>query len=83
MASLAPYQGSLGQQKAAHLLRRTSFRYTKQHIDQLASMNVDQAVNDLLVIKPLELDQPLYDDQGTTGVVEQIKWLWPTGLPLP
>ncbi|MFN0174339.1 MAG: DUF1800 family protein, partial [Saprospiraceae bacterium] len=83
MASLTPYQGSLGKHRAAHLLRRTCFRYTKQRIEQLASMNADQAVNSLLTLNALELDQPLYDDQATTGVVEQIKWLLPPGIPFP
>ena len=76
MASLAPYQGALGKQRAAHLLRRTCFRYTKQHVEQLASMNVDQAANSLLTLNALELDQPIYDDPNTP-VVEQIKWLLP------
>lgn len=80
MASLAPYQGTLGKKRAAHLLRRTSYRYTKQHIDQLAAMNVDQAVNDLLVLNPLELDQPLYDNPDTPAV-EQTTWLLPPGTP--
>ncbi len=83
MASLTPYQGSLGKHRAAHLLRRTCFRYSKQRAGQLASMNADQAVNSLLTLNTLELDQPIYDNQATPQVVEQIKWLSPPGLPLP
>lgn len=82
MASLAPLQGALGKQKAAHLLRRTCYRYTKQHILQLAAMNADQAANSLLLMNPLELDQPLYDDSSTPAV-EQIKWLLPPGQAAP
>lgn len=82
MASLTPLQGALGKHRAAHLLRRCSYRYTKQRIDQLASMNVDQAVNDLLALTPLELDQPVYDNPGTPGI-EQVKWLLPTGQTFP
>jgi uncharacterized protein (DUF1800 family) len=82
MASIAPLQGTLGQKRAAHLLRRTSFRYTRQHIQQLASMNVAQAVSDLLEFRPLELDQPVYDNPSTPDI-EQIKWLIPTGQTNP
>ncbi len=82
MASLAPYQGSLGKHRAAHLLRRTSYRYTKQRVEQLASMNVDQAVNLLLTIKPLKLDQPIFDNPDTPAI-EQVKWLIPTGQTFP
>ena len=82
MASIAPLQGTLGQKRAAHLLRRTSFRYTRQHIQQLASMNVTQAVTDLLELRPLELDQPVYDNPSTPDI-EQIKWLIPTGQTNP
>jgi len=82
MASLATLQGSLGQKKAAHLLRRCCFRYTKQQVDQLASMNVDQASSSLLTLNPLGLDQPLYDDSSTPAV-EQIQWLLPAGQAFP
>lgn len=78
MASLAPYQGSLGQTRASHLLRRTCYRYNKQHVLQLASMNVDQAVNDLLALKPLELDQPIAVDDPNTPANEST-WLLPPG----
>ncbi|MFN0216234.1 MAG: DUF1800 family protein [Saprospiraceae bacterium] len=82
MASLAPYQGSLGQKKAAHLLRRTSFRYTKQRVDQLASMNSDQAANSILTLNAFKLDQPLFDDPNTP-TVEQVTWLIPPGQTFP
>jgi len=75
MASLTPFQGSLGKHRAAHLLRRTSFRYTKQRVDQLASMTVDQAMNDLLALKTLKIAQPSYDIPGTAEV--ESTWLLP------
>ena len=82
MASLASYQGTLGQKKASHLLRRTCFRYTKQQVDQLATMNVDQATSSLLTLNPLGLDQPIYDDTSTPAV-EQVQWLLPAGQAFP
>ena len=82
MASLAPYQGALGQHRAAHLLRRTCYRYTRQRVLQLASMNVDQAANSILTLNALELDQPLYDDSATP-TIEQVKWLIPPGQTFP
>jgi uncharacterized protein (DUF1800 family) len=75
MASLSPFQGYLGKHRAAHLLRRTSFRYTKQRVDQLAAMTVDQAMNDLLALKPLKIAQPSYDIPGTAEV--ESTWLLP------
>ncbi|MCC7466786.1 MAG: hypothetical protein IT261_10975, partial [Saprospiraceae bacterium] len=68
MASLAPFQGTLGQRRAAHLLRRTSYRFNRQHLQQLSGMTVDQAVNDLVAIKPLKMEQPVYDDPNTQTV---------------
>lgn len=82
MASLASYQGTLNQQRASHLLRRTCYRYTKQQIQQLTTMSVDQAVNSLLAFNALELDQPVYDNPATP-TIEQQKWLIPTGQTLP
>lgn len=76
MASLAPYQGTLGERRAAHLLRRTSYRYNRQHLQQLTTMTVDQAVNELLALQPLTMEQPVYDPPGTPTVEQQI-WLIP------
>ena len=47
MASLAPLTGPLGKQKAAHLLRRTTFKVTPSRIDQFAQMTAEQAVEQL------------------------------------
>lgn len=77
MASLTPLSGVLGQRRAAHLLRRTSFRYTKDKIDQMAGQTAAAALASLLQLYPQQLDQPVYDDPSTTDVVENIKWINP------
>jgi len=82
MASLNSFQGNLGQRRAAHLLRRTSFRYTKAKVDQLAAMSVDQAMTNLLTLVPFSLDQPVYDNPGTT-TIESVTWVNPPGLAQP
>lgn len=82
MASLAPLTGSLGHRRAAHLLRRSSYRYTKAKVDQLAGMSAAQAVASLLVAPPLQIAQPVYDNPGTTGV-ENTTWINPPGQTLP
>lgn len=83
MASLVPFSGGvIGHRRAAHLLRRTCFRYTKARVDQLAAMPADQAVESLLVASPLQMQQPVYDD-AATPTVENTTWLLPPGLPLP
>lgn len=47
MASIAALQQTLGPRFAKHLLRRATFRYTKQDIDSFATMTVSDAVNRL------------------------------------
>lgn len=73
MASLSPLAGTLGHRRAAHLLRRTSYRYTKTRVDQLAGLPADQAVASLLTPAPLQLTQPVFKD-ATQGI---ISWLLP------
>ncbi|MDX2281883.1 MAG: DUF1800 family protein [Saprospiraceae bacterium] len=82
MASLNPLQGNLGQRRAAHLLRRTSFRYTKSKVDQLATMSATDAVASLLSFSAPQLNQPIYDNTATP-TVESTTWINPPGLPLP
>jgi uncharacterized protein (DUF1800 family) len=82
MASLNTFQGTLGHRRAAHLLRRASFRYTKNKVDQLAAMTADEAVNVLVASQPLEMDQPIYDSTATP-TVEYINWINPPGQTLP
>ncbi|MBN8676925.1 MAG: DUF1800 family protein [Chitinophagales bacterium] len=78
MASLSPLTGALGHRRAAHLLRRTSFNFTKTKVDQMASQTASQALASLLQLNPLKLDQPIYKDLQTQGSAIQT-WL----LPLP
>lgn len=76
MASLNPLQGALGHRRASHLLRRTSFRYTKAKVDEMATQTAAKALEPLLKLYPLQSDQPIYQaDQATPGQT----WL----LPLP
>ena len=87
MASLNPLQGALGQRRAAHLLRRTSYRYTKAKVDEMATQTAAQALDSLLKLYPLQSDQPIYIENiaGATP----IKWLlplpggWPAGQTAP
>lgn len=65
MASLNPLQGVLGRRRAAHLLRRLSFRYTRDRVDELAAMTVVQALDSLLQYHPLLHEQPLYGGVAT------------------
>jgi uncharacterized protein (DUF1800 family) len=82
MASLAPFQGNLGTTRAAHLLRRTNYRFTRQRVDQLANMTASAAVAQLFTPSPLVLEQPLYDN-GDTPTNEAYAWINPPGTPLP
>lgn len=82
MASLLPLSGTLGHRRAAHLLRRASFRFTKPQVDQMAGWTAAEAAAFLLTEHPLQMDQPVYDDPDTPDV-ENIAWLLPPGLPLP
>ncbi len=83
MASLQPLQGTLDTRQAAHLLRRTSFRYKKERVDELAGMSAAAAAAALLQLAPLKMTQPVFDDPATQGTVENLTWILPTGQPLP
>ncbi len=80
MASLSPLQGSLGHRRAAHLLRRTSYHYTKDSVDKMALLPAAEAVSALLALRPLQLDQPVY---SATDDVPPVTWINPPGTPLP
>lgn len=68
MASLNPLSGALGHRRAAHLLRRASFRYTKERVDELAALSAEEAVSALLQLYPLQLEQPVYGPGATTWI---------------
>ena len=82
MASLTPLSGALGHRRAAHLLRRTSFRYTKAKVDELAGMTASQAAATLVVTPPPQMVQPVYDNPDSDPV-ENTTWLLPPGLDEP
>lgn len=66
MASLNPNTAVLGIKNAKHLLRRTTFVYTKALIDQYASLTPNQALDLLLIENSLSLSLP-YDPLPTTA----------------
>jgi len=65
--SLSPRSGNLGVQLAAHLLRRSSFHFTKPHIDALAAMTATAAVNQLFDTAPPTPYIPRPLDPNTFG----------------
>lgn len=82
MASLNPLQGQLGRRKAAHLLRRTSFRFTREKVDELSNMTAAEALTTLLTAYPLVLEQPVY----ANGPATPVTWInppQPPSAPLP
>lgn len=66
MASLVPYSSSLGNAYAKHLLRRSTFKYTQDLINQFAVLTPTQALDLLLVSDPLTINFP-YDPLPTTA----------------
>lgn len=83
MASLNPLSGVLGVNRAAHLLRRTSYRFTKTKVDEMAGQTAASALDTLLQLYPRQLDQPIYDDPNTPLIPENLTWCMPPGLALP
>lgn len=69
MASLNPLQGALGRRRAAHLLRRTSYRYTKAKLLEMADQTAAQALPSLLTPYPFQLDQPVYGVSNDTWIL--------------
>jgi len=60
----------LGSRLAAHLLRRATYNISKSRIDYFATLNVDQALNELLDyisfgLTDLNLPEPIAYDTGT------------------
>ena len=66
MASLTPNKNALGTVFARHLLRRTSFVYSKTIIDQFSVLTPSQAIDLLLVNDTLTLPLP-YDPSPTSA----------------
>ena len=62
MASLNPHNGTLGKRLAKHLLRRATYKYTKQMVDSYSTMTADAAVDALFNFDwntPLTNDEPI------------------------
>ncbi len=66
MASLNPYTSILGLRKAKHLLRRSSFNYSKSELDAFALLTAQQAVARLIIPTENTLAEP-YDPQPTSN----------------
>ncbi len=64
MASLAPYNATLGRRLAIHLLRRGTYRFTAALVDDFASKTVSEAVESLLTTPNRLLDEPLDWETG-------------------
>jgi uncharacterized protein (DUF1800 family) len=82
MASLLPLPGILGRRRAAHLLRRASYRYTAAQVDALAALTAPQAVAQLLTLQPLQLDQPVFSNTDVPGQ-PPVTWINPPGQTPP
>lgn len=65
MASIAPKTDVLGYHKAAHLLRRASFKITKSMINEYALKTPAQALEDLFVFTPPNPPAPLTNSGQT------------------
>lgn len=64
MASLTPLSGTLGHRLAAHLLRRSSYYYTRAQIDAFAGKTLQQAMDDLMAIPAPSLAEPIDYETG-------------------
>ncbi len=64
MASLLPLSGTLGTQRAAHLLRRCSFNISRTRIDAFALLTADAAVEQLFTPLALFMEEPISYENG-------------------
>lgn len=80
MASLLPRSGPLGRRLASHLLRRTTFRYTKVQIDTFAALTADQAVEQLLTIPTPTISEPVDYKTGQPWINSGVEPITGTGL---
>lgn len=78
MASINPHTAVLGVKNARHLLRRSTFKYTKTLIDQFAVLTPQQALDLLVLNNPLTLQFPY--DPLPVGT-EDANWTESTALP--
>ena len=59
--SLAPFSETLGLRKAKHLLRRASYNYSKETLNNIANMTATEAVNFLSENSTEVLEAPFED----------------------
>ncbi len=64
MATLSPYNQVLGRRLAAHLLRRTTYRYTISQVKALEKMTPADALKQLLKPAKLTMPEPLSLDKN-------------------
>lgn len=64
MAAIDPYTGVLGLRLAKHLLRRSTYNFTKSTIEQFAQMNADAAVDQLMTFPGFKYPEGPRDDAG-------------------
>ncbi len=69
MASLLPYNGTLGKRLAAHLLRRATYGATPEEINAFAAKTAAQAVQDLMVFPTAPPPLPIDPQTGATWVI--------------
>ena len=72
MASINPLNQVLGHRLAKHLLRRATFRYSKQDIDDFAIKSVDAAVNQLFSSITDPLPEPQDPDDAVPFWINNI-----------
>jgi uncharacterized protein (DUF1800 family) len=68
MASLQPMTGKLGEHLAAHLLRRTTFNFTKARIKEFADLTAQEAVQKLMEVQPPKYEQPIDVQTGAPWI---------------
>lgn len=73
---LTPLSGTLGIQRAAHLLRRANFGGSKQDIDDFANLTAQQAItilfDDTIPEAPLPIDLATNEEWVISGAVEDV-----------
>ena len=78
MASLNPLGSNLDLRKAKHLLRRTTFKFTKEQLDTFVGMSATAAVNSLTTASANTLPEP-YDPLP----IESPDGFWASSSELP
>ena len=59
MASLTQRTGALGSRLAAHLLRRTTYSYNSNSIDEFSTLTAEQAVDSLFAPITFSMEEPI------------------------